>query len=74
MGGINTDPVTGKVTVPLEMTLKVLDMILDRMKTAGVDMGKVIGISGNGRVVYSTFSSHKKQYMVIYTIIMLIES
>ena len=52
MGGINTDPTTGKVTVPLEMTIKVLDMILDRMKTAGVDMGKVIGISGNGRVVY----------------------
>ena len=65
MGGVNTDPVTGKVTVPLEMTLKVLDMIFDRMKTAGVDMGKVIGISGNGRVVYSTFSSHKK-YVIIY--------
>ena len=30
-------------------------MILDRMKTAGVDMGNAIGIGGNGRVLFNNF-------------------
>lgn len=44
---IHDDQVT--VTAPTAMWVKALDMLLDKMKTAGFDFSKVVSLSGDGQ-------------------------
>lgn len=43
-------PGRGEVTSPVKMWLEAFDLIMARMKTAGVDFIRVLGISGDGQV------------------------
>lgn len=40
----------GKVTSPIAMWLDALDLLLERMKVAGVDFGTIVAVSGAGQV------------------------
>ncbi|KIM56391.1 hypothetical protein SCLCIDRAFT_29625 [Scleroderma citrinum Foug A] len=42
-------PDEGRVTSPVSMWLEALDLILERIRTAGIDLGRVIGIGGAGQ-------------------------
>ena len=45
---IHDDQVT--VTSPTAMWVKALDMLLEKMKTAGFNFGRVVALSGDGQV------------------------
>eukprot|EP00092_Neocalanus_flemingeri_P054343 GFUD01063989.1.p1 GENE.GFUD01063989.1~~GFUD01063989.1.p1 ORF type:complete len:100 (+),score=31.88 GFUD01063989.1:282-581(+) len=48
-GGVHTSG--KKVTAPTIMWVKALDMLLDKLRVAGVEFSKVAGISGAGQVL-----------------------
>ena len=43
-------PGEGEVTSPVKMWLEAFDLIMEKMKTAGVNLGRVMVISGDGQV------------------------
>ena len=43
-------PDEGRVTSPVCMWLDALDLILERIQTTGIDLGRIIGIGGAGQV------------------------
>lgn len=43
-------PDEGEVTSPVKMWLEAMDLIMNKMKTAGVSLGRVLAISGDGQV------------------------
>lgn len=43
-------PGQGEVTSPVVMWLEAFDLIMAKMKTAGVDFTRILGISGDGQV------------------------
>lgn len=43
-------PEEGEVTSPVRMWLEAIDLIVSKMKTAGVNLGRIMGISGDGQV------------------------
>ena len=43
-------PDPGEVTSPVRMWLDAYDLILERMRVAGVDFNRILGISGDGQV------------------------
>jgi xylulokinase len=43
------------VTAPVLMWVKALDILLDRLKVAGVDFSKVASLSGSAQVSQSCF-------------------
>lgn len=43
-------PGDGEVTSPVEMWLEAFDLLLGRMKSAGVDIAEIVAISGDGQV------------------------
>ena len=46
-------PGDGEVTSPVAMWVEAIDLILQRMKDAGVDFGQICAISGAGQVLLS---------------------
>ncbi|KAK4507625.1 hypothetical protein PRZ48_001360 [Zasmidium cellare] len=46
--GVLTNPSEGEVFAPPAMWLEAVDLVLDRLKEAGLDFGRVQGISGAG--------------------------
>ncbi|PCH36227.1 D-xylulose kinase [Wolfiporia cocos MD-104 SS10] len=42
-------PGIGEVTSPVRMWLEALDLLMERMKTAGVNFSRILGISGDGQ-------------------------
>ena len=43
-------PDEGEVTSPVKMWLEAFDLIMEKMKAAGVNLGRVMAISGDGQV------------------------
>ena len=43
-------PDDGEVTSPVKMWLEAFDLIMEKMKKAGVDLGRVMAVSGDGQV------------------------
>jgi xylulokinase len=43
-------PDEGEVTSPVKMWLEAVDLIVNKMKKAGVDLSRVMAISGDGQV------------------------
>ena len=43
-------PDPGEVTSPVRMWLDAYDLIMERMRDAGVDFSRILGISGDGQV------------------------
>ena len=48
-------PDHGEVTSPVRMWLEAIDLIVQKMKIAGVNLGQIMAVSGDGQV--STFRS-----------------
>lgn len=46
--GVLTNPSEGEVFAPPEMWLDAADLVLGRLKDAGLDFGRVMGVSGAG--------------------------
>lgn len=44
-------PGAGEVTSPVCMWLDAYDLIMERMRAAGVDFSRIVGISGDGQVM-----------------------
>ncbi|RPA94958.1 actin-like ATPase domain-containing protein [Choiromyces venosus 120613-1] len=53
--GVHTDPAMNEVTAPVAMWIEALDLVLGRMKKAGVEFGRVRGVSGAGQQHGSVF-------------------
>jgi len=51
--GATYGPGDGQVTSPVAMWIEALDLILQRMKDAGVDFGRIRAVSGAGQVLSS---------------------
>jgi xylulokinase len=49
--GATHGPAEGQVTSPVAMWVEALDLILQRMKDAGVDFGRIRAVSGAGQVL-----------------------
>ena len=49
-------PDEGRVTSPVSMWLEALDLILERIRTAGIDLRRVVGIGGAGQVCIIRFA------------------
>lgn len=46
--GVLTNPAEGRIYAPVAMWLEAVDLVLQRLKDAGLDFGKVRGVSGAG--------------------------
>ncbi|OSX63987.1 hypothetical protein POSPLADRAFT_1136748 [Postia placenta MAD-698-R-SB12] len=57
-------PEPGEVTSPVRMWLEAFDLLMDRMKTAGVDFGRILGISGDGQQHGSVYWSSDAEKML----------
>jgi len=51
--GATHGPGDGQVTSPVAMWIEAIDLILQRMKDAGVDFSRIRAVSGAGQVLYS---------------------
>jgi xylulokinase len=58
--GANQGPGEGEVTSPIAMWLEAIDILMDRMKRAGVDFGAVAAVSGAGQVSGTLSHYHAK--------------
>lgn len=47
-------PDHGEVTSPVRMWLEAIDLIVQKMKSAGVDLARIMAVSGDGQVTYSS--------------------
>ena len=50
LNGAIRGPDPGEVTSPVRMWLDAYDLIMERMRAAGVDFSRILGISGDGQV------------------------
>lgn len=50
--GATHGPRDGQVTSPVAMWVEAIDLILQRMKDAGVDFGRISAVSGAGQVLH----------------------
>ncbi|KAI0343290.1 D-xylulose kinase [Trametopsis cervina] len=57
VNGAIRGPGEGEVTSPVRMWLEAMDLIVTKMKTAGVNLGRIMGISGDGQQHGSVFWS-----------------
>jgi xylulokinase len=48
--GSHSAPASGEVTSPVRMWLEAVDLLLGKMKAAGVDFGAIAAVSGAGQV------------------------
>ncbi|KDQ61432.1 hypothetical protein JAAARDRAFT_122793 [Jaapia argillacea MUCL 33604] len=55
--GAISGPAEGEVTSPVEMWLEAIDLLMERMKAAGIDLSGVCAISGSGQQHGSVFWS-----------------
>jgi len=53
-------PDEGEVTSPVCMWLEAIDLVMQRVKNAGVDLRAIVGISGAGQVRFCCFSDMKQ--------------
>ena len=51
MGGVHLHRRNGRVTSPTLMWIKALDIIMDKIRIAGIDFSQVAAISGAAQVV-----------------------
>jgi xylulokinase len=49
-------PDEGEVTSPVLMWLEAIDLVMQRVKNAGVDLSAIVGISGAGQVRVNSFN------------------
>lgn len=49
-GGAIAGPGDGEMTSPIAMWLEAVDILMDKLKEAGVEMGTILGISGAAQV------------------------
>ncbi len=49
-------PGEGEVTSPVTMWLEAIDLLMERIKAAGVDFGSVVGVAGAGQVSNKIFT------------------
>ena len=55
-------PGDGQVTSPVAMWIEAIDLILQRMKDAGVDFSRIRAISGAGQVLTLILRPHVKMH------------
>ena len=57
VGGVHgTASRNGRITSPTLMWVKALDILMDKIRIAGIDFSQVVAISGDGQVKYKTTS------------------
>ena len=54
-------PDEGEVTSPVAMWVEAVDLLLERMKSGGVEFGRIRGVSGAGQVRFPIFNYHIRQ-------------
>jgi xylulokinase len=72
--GATHGPGDGQVTSPVAMWIEALDLVLRRMKDAGVDFGQIRAVSGAGqvsttptpRLIYVIIESRRQQHGSVY--------
>ena len=64
--GATHGPGNGQVTSPVAMWVEALDLILQRMKDAGVDFARIRAVSGAGQVLLLHSRSRKWNFELIY--------
>ncbi|KAI8996511.1 D-xylulose kinase [Trametes punicea] len=57
-------PGPGEVTSPVRMWLDAYDLIMDRMRAAGVDFSRILGISGDGQQHGSVYWSSEAERLL----------
>lgn len=57
-------PDAGEVTSPVCMWLDAYDLIMERMRTAGVDFSRIVGVSGDGQVTHISLSIARFQLLM----------
>ncbi|EKM50041.1 uncharacterized protein PHACADRAFT_264538 [Phanerochaete carnosa HHB-10118-sp] len=57
-------PDEGEVTSPVKMWLEAMDLIVNKMKTAGVDLGRIMAISGDGQQHGSVYWSNDAENLL----------
>lgn len=62
--GVLTHPAEGEVFAPPAMWLEAVDLVLDRLKEAGLDFGRVKGISGAGMQHGTVFWSRDAEILL----------
>jgi xylulokinase len=55
-------PGNGQVTSPVAMWIEAIDLILQRMKDAGVDFSRIRAVSGAGQVLYSYITCTREMH------------
>ena len=50
VNGAIRGPGDGEVTSPVKMWLDAIDLLMDRIKAAGVHFNRILGVSGDGQV------------------------
>ena len=72
LNGAIRGPDPGEVTSPVRLWLDAYDLIMERMRAAGVDFGSIVAISGSGQVCTSFLQSfplvlmNRKQHGSVY--------
>ncbi|CAL1714607.1 unnamed protein product [Somion occarium] len=64
INGAIIGPGEGEVTSPVKMWLEAFDLIMTRMKAAGVDFSRILGISGDGQQHGSVFWSAEAETLL----------
>ena len=59
-------PDPGEVTSPVRMWLEAIDLIVSKMKTAGVNLDRIMAISGDGQVCFSHFSEQHRSELLFF--------
>ncbi|GIZ39544.1 hypothetical protein CKM354_000292500 [Cercospora kikuchii] len=62
--GVLTNPAEGEVFAPPAMWLEAIDLVLDRLRNAGLDFGHVKGLSGAGMQHGTVFWSHDAESLL----------
>ncbi|KAI0091647.1 actin-like ATPase domain-containing protein [Irpex rosettiformis] len=57
-------PDHGEVTSPVRMWLEAIDLIVQKMQTAGVDLERIMAISGDGQQHGSVYWSHNAEQLL----------
>lgn len=57
-------PDAGEVTSPVCMWLDAYDLIMERMRTAGVNFSRIVGVSGDGQVTHISLSIARFQLLM----------
>ncbi|KAI0369222.1 D-xylulose kinase [Pilatotrama ljubarskyi] len=57
-------PGAGEITSPVRMWLDAYDLVMERMRAAGVDFSRIVGISGDGQQHGSVYWSSKAESLL----------